>query len=363
MDYAVETFDLTKAFRIPTEASKAPYYHMWVTGLKDVLVYAFMDKKLKKFPAVDHVNIKIGDGEFFGLLGPNGAGKTTLIKLLCTLLKPDEGTALVNGYDILEDTEMVRRSVNMVAGTRWTGFYLSLTVRENLDYFASLYGYSGTAARKKVDEILGVVGLSEKADSGTMHLSSGMRQRLVIGRGLLVETPLFFLDEPTIGLDPEGAHNVREFMSNLNRELHKTMILTTHYMREAEALCDRVAIMTKGRIIACDTPTNLKKLVPKETITEIYATNIPPDLSARLSGLESFDRLSCEIEDPTIGSGKIRIHAKHAETAIGKAMTLLEKEKITIRYIKREEPTLEDVFLHLTSRSLSQPEDDRAAAQ
>lgn len=361
MDYAVETSDLTKTFRIPTEASQAPYYHMWITGLKDILVYALRGRNPRTFPAVDHVNIKIGEGEFFGLLGPNGAGKTTLIKLLCTLLKPDEGTAKVNGYDILKETEMVRRSVNMVAGTRWTGFYMSLTVKENLEYFASLYGYSGAESREKAEEVLDIVGLSEKADAGTMHLSSGMRQRLVIARGLLVETPLYFLDEPTIGLDPEGAHDVRVFIRNLNQRLHKTIILTTHYMREAETLCDRVAIMTKGEIVACDTPANLRRLVPRETITEIYAVNIPPDLSARLTELEPFERVSCEIEDPTSGSGKIRIHAKDTEAAIGKAIGVLEKERVSIRYIKRDEPTLEDVFLHLTSRSLSQSEQERAA--
>jgi len=354
MKYAIETFDLTKFFIIPTEASQAPYYHMWVTGIKDLLIYAVKGKKSKVFPAVDHVNLKIQEGEFFGLLGPNGAGKTTLIKLLCTLLKPDEGTAIVNGHDVLNETEMVRTSVNLVAGNRWTGFYETLNVVENLEYFASLYGYSTTESRRKAKEALDIVGLTEKAKDGTMHLSSGMRQRMVIAKGLLVEAPVFFLDEPTIGLDPQGAQDIRNIIKELNEKLHKTIIYTTHYVKEAETLCERVAIMNKGNIIACNTPSNLKKLVSKEAITEIYASNIPPDLSTKISDLKLADHVSCSIEDAIIGSGKIRIHTKDPQTSLGKIVNVLEKEKVLIRYIKSDEPTLEDVFIQLTLKGLSE---------
>jgi ABC-2 type transport system ATP-binding protein len=211
------------------------------------------------FVAVDDLSLEIAQGEFFGLLGPNGAGKTTLVRMICTLLEPTAGSLYVFGYDAVRDPSEVRRRIGAVlAGER--SVYWKLTGRENLDYFAALYRVPSRDTRRRIDAVLDQVGLSDRADAYVERYSHGMRQRLILARALLPDPPLLVLDEPTIGLDPQAARNLRALLQRLHRE-GRTILLTTHYMEEADQLCERIGIIDHGRIIALDDPTRLKRSV------------------------------------------------------------------------------------------------------
>ncbi len=211
------------------------------------------------FVAVDDLSLEIPQGEFFGLLGPNGAGKTTLVRMICTLLEPTAGGIFVFGYDAVRHPAEVRRRIGAVlAGER--SVYWKLTGRENLDYFAALYRVPGRDTRRRIDAVLGQVGLSDRADDFVERYSHGMRQRLILARALLPDPPLLVLDEPTIGLDPQAARNIRALLQRLHGE-GRTILLTTHYMEEADQLCERIGIIDHGRIIALDGPAQLKRSV------------------------------------------------------------------------------------------------------
>src|SRR5687768_434359 len=204
------------------------------------------------FTAVDGVDLQIERGEIFGLLGPNGAGKSTTIRMLCTLLEPTSGTAQVNGFDVVKQANEVRRSLGTVlAGER--SIYWKLTGRENLEYFAALYHIPAEIAKQRVDELIERMELKDRANELVEKYSTGMRQRIAIAKALLARPPILLLDEPTLGLDPQAARRVRELIAELKQEGH-TILLTTHYMEEADQLSDRIGIIDTGKIIALDTP-------------------------------------------------------------------------------------------------------------
>lgn len=232
--------------------------------------------------ALNGVTFCVKKGEIFGLLGPNGAGKTTTIKILSTLLAPTAGTSKVLGYDTFGKEKHIRRRINFIFGGEM-GVYRRITARENLIYFANLYQLSTKVRDQRIKELLEMVGLSEAADRKVETFSKGMVQRLQIARGLINDPDIIFLDEPSIGLDPVGATDLRLLIKKLHQQ-GKTMILTTHYMYEADELCDRIAIMNKGRIIALDTPANLKKAVmqpgQKGTVSleEVYVALVGGDV-------------------------------------------------------------------------------------
>jgi len=235
MEYEIETFDLTKRFN--------------------------------NFLAVDHVNLSIGKGELFGLLGPNGAGKTTLFRMLCTLLRPSEGTAKVAGFDILKESDKIRDVIGIV--TEKVIIYERLTPVENLMFFGRLYGLNGEELKTRVNELLEKVQLTEYSNKLVGTFSSGMRQRLSIIRGILHSPRVIFLDEPTVGLDPQSARFIRDLIIELNRQ-GKTVILTTHIMEEADQLSHRVGIIDHGRIIAVDKPQNLKQNLNAQTLEDVF---------------------------------------------------------------------------------------------
>lgn len=211
----------------------------------------------KKFvPAVDGISFHVEEGEIFGLLGENGAGKTTTIKMLITLLAPTDGTCKVLGYDCFREAKRIRDEINFVFGGEM-GVYRRLSARDNLIYFAGLYHIKGAVASKRSDELLKLVGLEEAADQLVETYSKGMIQRLQIARGLINNPKIVLMDEPTIGLDPVGANMLRDLIRQMKKE-GRTVLLTTHYMQEADELCDRIAIINKGHIVALDTPENLK---------------------------------------------------------------------------------------------------------
>ncbi len=345
-EYAVETFKLTKRFK---KARKLPInFHItgqWIVG--GLLKLA--GREAEEITAVDHVDLKIRKGEFFGLIGPNGAGKTTLIKCLSTLLIPDEGTALVNGYDIREEPEGVKLSINLVGSGTWMAFDWGLTVKENLEFFAGIYGLDPSLASRRIKEALSIVGLEEKANEYPGKLSSGMRQKMLVAKGFLLRTPIFFLDEPTVGLDPGSAREIRSYIKNiLSKELKETILLTTHYMFEAEELCDRIAIMNHGRIIACDTPANLRRLIKRVDVIEIEAVNLDPYFEDHARKVELVDSVAVQILDDVTGRGFIRVHTPDHEEVLPDILELTRRMGIKVEYVDIVQPTLEDVFISLT---------------
>lgn len=342
--HIIETFDLTRVFeRAPLARGLAG----WSRNLKKLLGLL----KPETINAVDHVNIRVRKREIFGLVGPNGAGKTTLIKLLCCLISPTSGTAKVNGFDITQDEVNVKGSVSFVAASGWLAFDWALSVRQNLRLFAALKGIRDREAKKRIEEALKIVGLKNKANSVPSILSSGMRQRASLAAGLIVTTPIFFLDEPTIGIDPATSHEIRDFIREiLNRERGQTIFLTTHIMEEAEMMCDRVAIINEGRIVACDHPDNIIEKVRSEDIIEIVALNTSSELLGKLNGLDMVKNLTSRIEDPVIGKALIRIQVDTVEDALPAIIHAIEQEKGEISYAKQVRPTLEDAFIKLTAK-------------
>ena len=244
MSYIVETFDLTKRY------PQIKRYH-------ELLIHPFRKREIT---ALEKVNIRVKSGQVFGLLGPNGAGKTTLIKTLCTLLLPNEGTALVNGYDIVKEDKEVKRSIGYVVNDE-RSFYWRLTGRQNLGFFAMLNNLSSPLANRRIEEVLRLVGLEADGDKRVKDYSTGMKQRLAIGRGMLSDPQVLFMDEPTRSLDPTIARSWREFIrANIVEGQGKTVFLSTHNLGEAEELCDRIAIIDKGKIKACGTLEEMQAL-------------------------------------------------------------------------------------------------------
>jgi ABC-2 type transport system ATP-binding protein len=304
--------------------------------------------------ALNKVNLKIRPGEFFGLLGPNGSGKTTTIKCLSTILIPDEGTALVNGFDTRKETSMVRASLGMVVGGERT-LYWKLTARDNLTYFASLYKMNRRHAKRRVEELLEAFQLSDRADERLEDYSTGMRQKVAIARALLHDPPILLLDEPTLGLDPSFARQIRSQIRELSEKDGKTVLLTTHYMDEADQLCDRVAFINDGNIVAIDTPNRLKAMVKEKELVEV-AVYRPP------AGIEEYVRsLLPDVEVVELVPGdedegnpsRIKIIGKTAEDNIGTVIDALRQKNVRISGLNVGVPTLEDVFIKLTGSKLT----------
>ena len=234
--------------------------------------------------ALNKISLKIRPGELFGLLGPNGSGKTTTIKCLSTILIPDEGTAIVNGFDIHKETYKVRASLGMVVGGERT-LYWKLTARDNLRYFASLYKMPRKKAKERIEELLDIFRLSDRADERLEDYSTGMMQKVAIARALLHDPPILLLDEPTIGLDPNFSRQIRKQIKELSEKHGKTILLTTHYMDEADQLCDRVAFINNGNIVAIDTPSRLKSMVKETELVEVAVYRPPENIEKHISSL------------------------------------------------------------------------------
>lgn len=349
MVLAVETHGLTKRFKYEPFARGQMWETMWIDGIKKLFQAKKKEKTGEYITAVDHVDFNVRKGEFFGIVGPNGAGKTTLIKLLSGLLLPDEGTALVNGYDLLEDRYDVRASVSLVGSSSWRILNWALSVRDNLEFVATVYGLSKEIARQRTEEALKTVGLWEKRDVSPSTLSSGMRQKLALAKGFLFLTPLFLLDEPTIGLDPPSAIAVRKLIKNeLNRKLGQTVIITTHYMEEADLLCDRIAFLNKGKLVECDTPDNLKKRLKGEDILEMEVTNFTSETKKEIEQIDQIIGVTSRTLNPAIGKSIIRVHCEESEDVMQDLLRLIRLHGGKIEYVREDEPSLEDVFLHET---------------
>src|SRR3954469_7879143 len=240
-------------------------------------------KKFGDFTAVKGISFTVGQGEVFGLLGPNGAGKSTLIRMMVTLLPPTSGTALINGFDIVKKSDGVRRSIGVIPQAMTSD--LELSVEENLLIFAKLYGVPRDKRNRLIGQLLESVELTQWRDKPVKMLSGGMRRRVEIARGLVHEPRVFFLDEPTTGLDPVSRTNVWEMLQRIKKERDLTVLITTHYMDEADKLCDRIAIVDHGELVALDTPLQLKASIPGKSLVEVALDPVPDTWTARLAAL------------------------------------------------------------------------------
>ena len=301
-------------------------------------------RQTKEVVAVDDVSFEIQDGELFGLLGPNGAGKTTTVKMLTTLLIPSGGTATINGKDIVKDAEHIRGDIGFIFGGE-RGLYWRLSAHDNLRYFASLYNVDPEISAKRIPYLLELVGLKGREKEKVEGYSRGMKQRLHIARSLIHDPKVLFLDEPTIGLDPVGARELRQVVRDLQSQ-KKTILLTTHYMFEADALCQRIAVINKGNIVAMDTPSKLKKVVQDLSVIEVETFGIPEDVLNQLRALNFVDNVSVEDHDQ---KQMLYVQTTRGSAAIPDLMKLMEGQRVG-RVIARE-PTLEDAYVRLVGNS------------
>jgi ABC-2 type transport system ATP-binding protein len=301
------------------------------------------------FTAVDGVSLQIEQGEVFGLLGPNGAGKSTTIRMLCTLLEPSSGTALVNGYDVRKQANQVRQSLGTVlAGER--SIYWKLTARENLEYFAALYHLPAALARQRIDELLERMELKGRANELVEKYSTGMRQRVSISKALLARPPVILLDEPTLGLDPQAARQVRELVMELKAEGH-TILLTTHYMEEADQLSDRIGIIDQGRIIALDTPVALKKRIQQKDVIRLEVAGWKPEIGGALQRLPQVENLAYRRMGEE-ALWEVNLHTANSRAALPEIIARVNQNGTHLVNMNIVQPSLEDVFIHLTGKAL-----------
>lgn len=304
-----------------------------------------LTKTFGKFTAVDNISFDVKKGEIFGLLGPNGAGKSTTLRMLATLARPTKGTATIGGFDIAKQDTEVRKLIGLVSEKMI--MYNRLTAKENLWFFGSLFSIPKDQLNKRIDELLELVQLTKWKNSQVGTFSTGMRQRMNVVRALLNMPQVLFLDEPTLGLDPQSSVEIREFVRKLNRENGTTVILTTHMMVDADLLCDRIAIVDHGKIVALDSSANLKKMITGAD-TAVIRLNIPnlnPGLLAVVQGLGCADGVTQESPNEL----KILVHGNEAFDNI---IDAVRKNGGKISSMENLQPTLEDVFLHVTGHQV-----------
>lgn len=320
--YAIQTDDLQRTFKTTT---------------------GVLRRKPKEIIALDGVSLSVEPGELFGLLGPNGAGKTTMTKILATILLPTGGSAQVMGWDVVKDTAKIRPMIGIVFGGE-RGLYWRLSGRDNLQYFADLYRVPPEISRMRLPKLLELVGLSERADERVENYSRGMKQRLHIARGLVNDPEIMFLDEPTIGLDPLAARELRLVIRQLN-EQGKTVFLTSHYMFEIDALCDRVAVLNKGKILTLDTPSELKRLVADLEVVEIECLGAP--MSA-VNALRQHPRVEAVHVKNLDQSQLLQIQAPAGAELVQEFLRLLDG--VPVQKVLTRQPTLEDAYIKLVGK-------------
>jgi ABC-2 type transport system ATP-binding protein len=308
------------------------------------------DTGAREIVALDAVTLDIERGELFGLLGPNGAGKTTLIKILATLLLPTRGTARVLGYDVVDQTKVIRGQISMVSGGETSGYGL-LTVEENLWMFARFYGLESSVARHRIAELLEIVGIADRARSKVSDLSTGLRQKMNFVRGFISDPTVVFLDEPTLGLDVTAARHVRDYVRQWLREHpDRTILLTTHYMAEADELCNRLAIIDRGRLLALDSPWALKQALRREVVFTLKVAPLGPP-PARDDMVESVSGVRQVTVADREGYTELQLILASEERLTGVLDHIASRGSSLIALEKRE-ATLEDVFIDLVGRGL-----------
>lgn len=300
-------------------------------------------KRYGEFTAVDGVSFDVDEGEIFGLLGPNGAGKSTLIRMMTTILEITDGTAIIDGYDVRKDPNKARLRIGVIPQAMTSDG--DLTVWENLSIYSKLYGIPAADREKSIDELLELVDLTQWRDAPARNLSGGMRRRLEIARGLVHRPKIFFLDEPTTGLDPVSRVAVWEMITAIKQQRNLTVLITTHYMDEADRLCDRIAIVDHGKLAALDTPTNLKDSVPGTDIVEAEFTGAPADWLAQLQAL-------AHVASASQHDGVVHINSNDGPVTVAALMDLARERNVTVKRVSVQGTTLDDVFLHYTGTDL-----------
>jgi ABC-2 type transport system ATP-binding protein len=299
-------------------------------------------KKFDDFTAVNSINLKVPRNTVYGVLGPNGAGKSTLISMLCTILSPTSGTAKVNGYDILKEANDVRRSIGIVFQTRALDDIL--TGREHLEMHAALYGVPHEVRQERIDEVLELIALGKKADEETKNYSGGMKRRLEIGRGLIHHPKLLFLDEPTLGLDIQTRESIWTYINDLKGSIDITILLTTHYLEEADSLCDEIAIIDHGEIIKSGSPKTLKSEMKADTIT--LTSNNPDKLCKAMENQSFVHDILKDDEDEVV------LMVEKGENLVPKVIKIAETSGADINSIELKHPSLEEVFIKYTGRKI-----------
>jgi ABC-2 type transport system ATP-binding protein len=300
-------------------------------------------KKFGDFTAVKGITFQVPAGEIFGLLGPNGAGKSTLIRMLTTLLPPSEGTALINGFDVAKQADDVRRVIGVIPQAMTSD--LELSVEENLLIYAKLYGVQRARRTRLITELLEAVELTEWRDKQVRNLSGGMRRRVEIARGLVHEPKVFFLDEPTTGLDPVSRVHVWEMLQRIKKERDLTVLITTHYMDEADKLCDRIAIVDHGQLMALDSPMKLKASVPGKNVLEVSFSAPPADWAETLRHLP-------DVEDVTSHDHVFRLATGNGPATTMAMLQTAADRSVAVDSLAVQSTTLDDVFVHYTGRAL-----------
>jgi ABC-2 type transport system ATP-binding protein len=334
-EYAIQTVNLTKFFK-----TKVPNPDGKILKRKTVAVNA-----------VDHLSFEIKHGELFGLLGPNGAGKTTLVKMLCTLLPPDSGTALVNGYDVVKQQMQVKGSLGTLFSVGERGFFWRLNGYRNLEFFAATYNVPREKRRERILEVLELVGLENSAFDLYQKYSGGMKRKLALARTLLPDPPVILLDEPTTGLDAISSRHVREFVQRTVRETGKTVLYTTHYIEEAAQICSKIGIMKQGKIVVADTPDALRAMIKTEEQIYLTLENIS---QLQIDKIRSIDGVTAVAENQELnllpGQQALFVKMKNIDQ-LPSLFEFIFEQKIHLVNFRRKEPSLEDAFVELTRRS------------
>jgi len=324
--------------------------------MPNILEVENLVKNFGEFPAVKGVSFSVEAGEIFGLLGPNGAGKTTTISMVTGILEPTSGSARISGIDIGKDPIQVKHLIGLVPQD--LALYPTLSARANLNFFGSLYGLDGKQLKERVDDVLEVVALTDRQNDPIEKFSGGMKRRVNIAAGLVHQPQLLFLDEPTVGVDPQSRNHIFESVLKLNRERGMSIIYTSHYMEEVELLCNRVAIIDQGQIIALDTIKNLVAMLGGGII-QVGLKQVDENLLTQLNQLEAVKNVTLTSQ-PTDGQGEeavseskiVKIEAENSRKAIVNVLGYMNDQDITIPSLDILEPNLESVFLHLTGKKL-----------
>jgi ABC-2 type transport system ATP-binding protein len=326
---------LTKTFKSKVPSSEAGFFR----------------RKTVSVNAVDNLTLEIKKGELFGLLGPNGAGKTTLVKMLCTLLPPDSGTALINGYDIVKEPMKVKRSLGTLFSVGERGFFWRLNGYRNLEFFASIYNVPRQRRHERILEVLKLVGLENSAYELYQKYSGGMKRKLALARTLLPDPPVIMLDEPTTGLDAISSRNVRDFVKRTVQETSKTVLYTTHYIEEAAQICTKIGILKQGKIIALDTPDALRARIKSEESIFLVVEGIAQAQIDAMGSLQGVIGITERTDQELIPNQRALCVELQSVDQLPSLFEFLFEQKIKLVNFKREEPSLEDAFIELTKRA------------
>ena len=329
------------AASVPSSTLEKPVYD---SAAPSAIEVEHIVKKYGDFTAVDDVSFNVKEGEIFGLLGPNGAGKSTLIRMMTTLIPITAGYARIAGHDVAKEPNAARRMIGVIPQALTSD--LDLTIEENMSIYAKLYDVPAKERQKSINELLELVDLTKWRNAQTKTLSGGMRRRLEIARGLVHHPKIFFLDEPTTGLDPVSRVAVWEMLGNIKEHRQLTILITTHYMDEADRLCDRIAIVDHGKLVALDAPAALKASVPGSTVIEAQFANPPADWEQRLHSLDEVTSVQHE------GAGMYRVLTGDGSRTTTELVEMAVKGGVAVKSLSVQNTTLDDVFVHYTGRQL-----------